>query len=412
MGHYTGSAPLHTRLSSGSCGYHLAPDAHRSRPRHSCRNLGHHYTTPRRSCHHCLNGRHRHTNYHQTQRHVGSQGRQDDGSCSGVSYATERSGYYPDGPGSDSSSGPCHGSSSDSVLNCTDVSLQGVYGSCSTFRSSLSSEYDPFVYHSASSDGQAEGARPRSLDSGVNQTSVGLGFEEPQQAVFNHVHYHRHRHHYYEEGEPSQGPGRGSDEEHATSGVTADTLHMSKDSNLCQVPHPTCHCPKTDPSSGVEVRDMSGLAPTSSLLIPSSACCHPGLSHHPKTTGCGLEASAGHIPTVHFHPRMDLQDDCSIHIHYGQSATGYCCPPPLGAASALLPVPVILDSGGLTEWPCCGGTCREWQKQIQQAHSEPQLIGSGAPLDTPLCRGHHSTGHELPTEICLYCQSVRNNQGK
>ncbi|KAJ3603513.1 hypothetical protein NHX12_028258 [Muraenolepis orangiensis] len=63
------------------------------------------------------------------------------------------SGYLADCPGSDSSSsgsGQCHCSSSDSMLDCTEVSNRGVYGSCSTFRSSLSSDYDPYVYRSKS----------------------------------------------------------------------------------------------------------------------------------------------------------------------------------------------------------------------------------------------------------------------
>uniref|UniRef100_A0AAY4C7Z6 E3 ubiquitin-protein ligase ZNRF3 n=1 Tax=Denticeps clupeoides TaxID=299321 RepID=A0AAY4C7Z6_9TELE len=79
------------------------------------------------------------------------------GSSSGLScYHGHRSvcsGYLADCPGSDSSSsssGQCHCSSSDSMLDCTEVSNQGVYGSCSTFRSSLSSDYDPYVYRSKS----------------------------------------------------------------------------------------------------------------------------------------------------------------------------------------------------------------------------------------------------------------------
>lgn len=81
----------------------------------------------------------------------------DNGSTSGLScYHGHRSvcsGYLADCPGSDSSSsssGQCHCSSSDSMLDCTEVSNQGVYGSCSTFRSSLSSDYDPYVYRSKS----------------------------------------------------------------------------------------------------------------------------------------------------------------------------------------------------------------------------------------------------------------------
>ncbi|XP_078277400.1 E3 ubiquitin-protein ligase znrf3 isoform X2 [Rhinoraja longicauda] len=83
----------------------------------------------------------------------------DGGSSSSFScYHGQRSaysGYLADCPGSDSSSSSsssaqCHCSSSDSMLDCTELSNQGVYGSCSTFRSSLSSDYDPYVYRSRS----------------------------------------------------------------------------------------------------------------------------------------------------------------------------------------------------------------------------------------------------------------------
>ncbi|XP_024908449.1 E3 ubiquitin-protein ligase znrf3-like [Cynoglossus semilaevis] len=81
----------------------------------------------------------------------------DTGSMSGLScyhgHHSVCSGYLADCHGSDSSSsssGQCHCSSSDSMLDCTEVSNQGVYGSCSTFRSSLSSDYDPYVYRSKS----------------------------------------------------------------------------------------------------------------------------------------------------------------------------------------------------------------------------------------------------------------------
>ncbi|KAM6965076.1 E3 ubiquitin-protein ligase znrf3 [Aplochiton taeniatus] len=95
----------------------------------------------------------------------------DSGSTSGLGcYHGHRSvcsGYLADCPGSDSSSsssGQCHCSSSDSMLDCTEVSNQGVYGSCSTFRSSLSSDYDPYIYRSKSpcrgSAGESGGAGP------------------------------------------------------------------------------------------------------------------------------------------------------------------------------------------------------------------------------------------------------------
>ncbi|XP_031298836.2 E3 ubiquitin-protein ligase ZNRF3 [Camelus dromedarius] len=91
--------------------------------------------------------------------HVAPPAHLESGSASSFScYHGHRSvcsGYLADCPGSDSSSsssssGQCHCSSSDSVVDCTEVSNQGVYGSCSTFRSSLSSDYDPFIYRSRS----------------------------------------------------------------------------------------------------------------------------------------------------------------------------------------------------------------------------------------------------------------------
>nr|XP_051680740.1 E3 ubiquitin-protein ligase RNF43 isoform X2 [Oryctolagus cuniculus] len=120
--------------------------------------------------------------------------RPHDSSGSGESNCTECSGYLADGPASDSSSGPCHGSSSDSVVNCTDVSLQGIHGSSSTFRSSLSSDFDPLVYCSPEAHPHGEEvqpgvtSRPRSLDSVVPTGET---------QVSSHVHYHRHRHHHY-----------------------------------------------------------------------------------------------------------------------------------------------------------------------------------------------------------------------
>ncbi|XP_064792418.1 E3 ubiquitin-protein ligase znrf3-like [Oncorhynchus masou masou] len=81
------------------------------------------------------------------------------------------SGYLADCPGSDSSSssGQCHCSSSDSTLDCTEISNQGVYGSCSTFRSSLSSDYDPYVYRSKSPCRGSQG-EPGATSAGASTT--------------------------------------------------------------------------------------------------------------------------------------------------------------------------------------------------------------------------------------------------
>ncbi|XP_072231499.1 E3 ubiquitin-protein ligase RNF43 isoform X2 [Leuresthes tenuis] len=444
LGHYSGSSPMDTQtlhfLSSrqlgGGCGYHSSAEGP-GRPHRiggNCRTSTHHYT-PRRSCHNyrssctaprsASSSRLQHTITPQT-RGAAVHSRQEEGSCSGGSYHTERSGYLADGPASDSSSGPCHGSSSDSVLNCTDVSLQGVYGSWSTFRSSLSSDYDPFVYYgpgpgrtprknSLESDAQA---RPRSLDSVVNK--AGCPEEQPQ-TVFSHIHYHRHRHHHYEEGEHSQGLNRGSDEEQGASAATAvpSALVLDKDSPVCPPKHSPCHCPKPDPSDrlspGPECQDCDPSNPTGPPVLVSpiplqlqSHCCHQGHGHPPtplgRMGGCLLDG-----PSVRFHQSLDMPDDHSIHIHYGQGP-GFCCSPP-ELHPALLPVPLILDSGGMEDWPCCAGAHVVWQKRVQQAHSEPQLMGPGTSMDRPPCRFPQGPAGDCNTDICLYCQSFHHSQG-
>uniref|UniRef100_A0A8C5HCG3 RING-type E3 ubiquitin transferase n=1 Tax=Gouania willdenowi TaxID=441366 RepID=A0A8C5HCG3_GOUWI len=434
LGHYSGSSAIdpHTlRFFSGrplgsSCGYHL-PGEGLGRPLRiggNCRTT-HHYT-PRQSCqtyrsscpaqrsasisrlHHSISGP------AQTRGAVLS--RQDEGSCSGGSYHTERSGYLADGPASDSSSGPCHGSSSDSVLNCTDVSLQGVYGSWSTFRSSLSSDYDPFVYFGPSLGHSLEAgaqARPRSLDSVVNK--VGCSEEQPQ-TVFSHIHYHRHRHHHYEEGEHSQGASRGSEEEQTAVAAAAPVsapapapLMVDKDSPVCPTKHSPCHCPEPSerPGLGSECQDSNSSTSPAVLVSPiplqlPPRCCHQGHTH--PSARCVLDG-----PSVRFHQSLDLQDDRSIHIHYSKSP-GFCCSPP-ELHPALLSVPLILDSAGMEEWPCCAGAHVVWQKRVQQARSEPQLLVPGSTMDRPPCRFHQGPAAERNTDICLYCQSFHHNQG-
>ncbi|CAJ1064425.1 E3 ubiquitin-protein ligase RNF43 [Xyrichtys novacula] len=450
LAHYSGSSPrdtqtvrfLTSRPLGPSCGYHL-PEEGPGRPhriRTNCRTSSHHHT-PRRSCHNyrsscpaqrsASSSRLQHSASATPQpRGAPPHGRQDEGSCSGGSYHTERSGYLADGPASDSSSGPCHGSSSDSVLNCTDVSLQGVYGSWSTFRSSLSSDYDPFVYYGPgpgraprrSSLEACTQARPRSLDSVVNKA----GCPEEQQTVFSHIHYHQHRHHHYEEGEHSQGPSRASDEEQGATAAppaASSPLVLDKDSPVGPPKHSPCQCPKPDPtdrpSPGTDCQDHDPSTPSGPPVLMSPLplqlqphCCHQGHPLPPaplgRVGGCVFEG-----PSVRFHQSLDLQDDRSIHIHYGQGP-GFCRSPP-ELHPTLLPVPLILDSGGMEDWPCCAGAHVVWQKRVQQARSEPQLLGPGTSMDRPACRFHHSpaaaAAAERNTDICLYCQTLHHNQG-
>ncbi|XP_013878564.1 E3 ubiquitin-protein ligase RNF43 isoform X2 [Austrofundulus limnaeus] len=437
LGHYSGSPPmdsqmlhfLSSRQLGAACGFHLPVEVP-GRPHRmggNCRTSSHHYPS-RRSCHAhrsaCPAQRNPSRPQHGVSvapqsRGAAAHGRQEEGSCSGGSYHTERSGYLADGPASDSSSGPCQSSSSDSVLNCTDVSLQGVYGSWSTFRSSLSSDYDPFGYYGPgpgrtprrNSLEAAAQTRPRSLDSVVNKEGC-LGEQPP--TVFNHIHYHRHRHHHYEEGEHSQGLNRVSDEEQgAGAAAAAPSAHvLDKDSPACPPKHSPCHCPQPEPSGrpspGTECQDPTGppVLVSSLPLQLQSHCCH---GHPPaplgRVGGCLLEG-----PSVRFHQSLDLQDDRSIHIHYGQGPA-FCCSP-AELRPALLPVPLILDSAGLEEWPCCAGARVAWQRQVQQAHSEPQLLGPRTAADRPPCRFHlQGPAADLNTDLCLYCQSLHHNQG-
>uniref|UniRef100_A0A3P9MJM4 RING-type E3 ubiquitin transferase n=1 Tax=Oryzias latipes TaxID=8090 RepID=A0A3P9MJM4_ORYLA len=445
LGHYSGSSPMDTQtlhfLSSrqmgAGCGYHHPAEVP-GRPHRtggSCRTPTHHYT-PRRSCHNyrsfcpaqrsASSSRLQHAiSVTPQSRGVAARSRQDEASCSGGSYHTDRSGYFPDGPASDSSSGPCHGSSSDSVLNCTDVSLQGVYGSWSTFRSSLSSDYDPFVYYgpgagrlpNTNSPEVSSQVRPRSLDSVVNK--AGSPEEQPQTVS---IHYHRHRHHHYEEGEHSQGPNRGSDEEQGAGAAAAaplSALIRDKDSPVCPPKNSSCHCLKPEPtgglSPGTECQDHDPNCPSVPPVLVSpiplklqSHCCHQshGHLHAPqgRLGGCLLDG-----PSVHFHQSLDLQDDRNIHIHYGEGPSFCCSPPELHPA--LLPVPLILDSGGMEDWPCCAGTHVVWQKQVQQAHSEPQLVGAGIPMDRTPCRFHQGLAGDHSTDFCSYFPSLHSNQG-
>ncbi|CAL8306863.1 unnamed protein product, partial [Gadus morhua 'NCC'] len=427
IAHYSAAAPLDAqtyhflagRPLGAGCGYHL-PAEGPGRPLRmggNCRTSTHHYG-PRRPCHNfrsaCPAQRSASGSWlpHGAPQGRGGgllapRGRQATGSCSGGSYGTERSGYLADGPASDSSSGPCHGSSSDSVLNCTDVSLEGVFGSCSSFRSSLSSDYDPFVYYGPGPEAPAP--RPRSLDSVV--VRPGYPEDPPPQTVFSHIHYHRHRHHHYEDGGPGPGPGRGSDEdpgpgplaEAGAAAAAAAAAAPDRHSPKGPPRHSPCQCPKANPRPpGAEALDHDPPAVAPGPPQPPPPCCHQSRSPPHRRGGCRHEG-----PSAGFAPGLDLQDDCSIHIHYGQGA-GYCCPPP-DRPAALLPVPLILDSGGgLEDWPpCCGGAHVVWQKRVQQAHSEPQLLGPRVPVDRgPACRCHHGA-----TDVCLYCHAYHHNQG-
>uniref|UniRef100_U3KH58 E3 ubiquitin-protein ligase RNF43 n=1 Tax=Ficedula albicollis TaxID=59894 RepID=U3KH58_FICAL len=296
-------------------------------------------------------------------------GHQHNSSGSGESYLTEHSGYLADGPGSDSSSGPCHGSSSDSMLNCTDVSLQGIHGSCSTFRSSLSSDYDPFVYCSSEGPATDHGQeqlrpprerRPRSLDLMV---PGGAAPAKPQ--VLSHVHYHHHQHHHYRRdaecppGRAGQGPGprRSRYSGAKVAFHSARTQKRTEKSHHSQQPlessgvlqeaapagQPTCpkegreppHSPSTSPDS----RQL-GAAGTPPVPLPPRHSLQS--RHHRRKRKCPLEPDPALLAKDSAEPGA-----CDTHLPPGRPA-GYRCSP---EAQPLLPS-APLPSGSRLLWKC------------------------------------------------------------
>ncbi|XP_040279574.1 E3 ubiquitin-protein ligase RNF43 isoform X1 [Bufo bufo] len=99
------------------------------------------------------------------------------------------SGYLPDDPGSDSSSGPFNGSSSE---NCTDVSLRCLQGSSSSS-----------CHSSQSNPGDSPSPALASIQLPQNDLP-GFNTVVPTQSSYaSHVHYHQHRHHHYKRQHPN-----------------------------------------------------------------------------------------------------------------------------------------------------------------------------------------------------------------
>ncbi|NXK46790.1 RNF43 ligase, partial [Chauna torquata] len=306
-------------------------------------------------------------------------GHQHNSSGSGESYLTEHSGYLADGPGSDSSSGPCHGSSSDSMLNCTDISLQGIHGSCSTFRSSLSSDYDPFVYCSSEGPAVDNGQerqrppremRPRSLD------LVVPGGAAPAKAqVLSHVHYHHHQHHHYRrdaECLPARaGPGPGQRKSRYSGAKVgfhgARTQKRAEKSHHCQQPVESSTALQEAPPAGqpaclqqgwepphatsaslnrldfsVDANRQSGAVGTSPVLLPQRHSLQS--RHHRRKRKCSLEPDPALLPEDSALPKA-----CDAHIPHGHPA-GHCCSPEVQPLIPSAPLPC--SSGSRPLWKC------------------------------------------------------------
>ncbi|XP_032934326.1 E3 ubiquitin-protein ligase RNF43 [Catharus ustulatus] len=357
-------------------------------------------------------------------------GHQHNSSGSGESYLTEHSGYLADGPGSDSSSGPCHGSSSDSMLNCTDVSLQGIHGSCSTFRSSLSSDYDPFVYCSSEGPATDHGQeqlrpprerRPRSLDLMVPGATAPA---KPQ--VLSHVHYHHHQHHHYRRdsecppGRVSQGPGPRKSRysgakvafHSARTQKRTEKSHHSQQSlessgvlqEAAPAGQPACpqegqeppHAPSTSPDRldfSVDANRQLGAAGTPPVPLPSRHSLQS--RHHRRKRKCPLEPDPALLAKDSAEPRA-----CNTHLPPGHPA-GYRCSP---EAQPLIPS-APLPSGSQLLWKCLVP-----QSSSELRKQEEGLLGRERNCSVPAdFLGTGTPRHSL--SVRLHCPSQQGGQG-
>ncbi|XP_064250527.1 E3 ubiquitin-protein ligase RNF43 [Passer domesticus] len=357
-------------------------------------------------------------------------GHQHNSSGSGESYLTEHSGYLADGPGSDSSSGPCHGSSSDSMLNCTDVSLQGIHGSCSTFRSSLSSDYDPFVYCSSEGPTTDHGQeqlqlprerRPRSLDLVV---PGGAAPAKPQ--VLSHIHYHHHQHHHYRQdvdcspGRAGQGPGpRKSRYSGAKVAFhSARTQKRGEKSHHSQQPlessavlqeaapagQPACpqegqeppHAPSTSPNKldfSVGANRQLGAAGTPPVPLPSRHNLQS--RHHRRKRKCPLEPDPALLSKDSAEPGA-----CNTHLPPSHPA-GYRCSP---EAQPLIPS-APLPSGSQLLWKCLVPQSSSELRKQEEGLSGWERNRSVPADSSGTCTPRHSLS------VRLHCPSQRGGQG-
>ncbi|XP_073917014.1 E3 ubiquitin-protein ligase ZNRF3 isoform X2 [Castor canadensis] len=192
------------------------------------------------------------------------------------------SGYLADCPGSDSSSsssGHCHCSSSDSVVDCTEVSNQGVYGSCSTFRSSLSSDYDPFVYRSRSPCRVSTG-EPGGLGTSARGPAVHLEGSLPSDELWA-AHGHGAG-----RGEPWPGPASPSGDQLST--CSLDLNYSSSSSLEPRGPNGSTSEVGLDASPGAAL-DLRRTWKGGHEGLSCACCCEPQPSAlgPPLLEGCG-----------------------------------------------------------------------------------------------------------------------------
>ncbi|XP_060703972.1 E3 ubiquitin-protein ligase RNF43 isoform X1 [Hemiscyllium ocellatum] len=360
----------------------------------------------------------------------------DNHSYSGDSFGINcsvRSGYLADSPGSDSSSGPCHCSSSDSTLDCTDISNHCTYGSQSTFRSSLSSEYDPLVYCGAGGETMKsstfEVERPRSMD------SVNGPLEDN---VFSHTHYHHHRHHHYGDADPSpegvqcMNPGWNSAEKQDSTQSEEfmnDKRHCQPEAEFsCQsqcAAHPVqCPCLEQHlllptglclPETSLKTMDVERRQSEAVCAKPDQV---PSENKSNRTSNRRRRRRRKRSfqmnqPMVYFHQDYNALEDCRVHIHYGnRGRQGH-----LPNVQPSVPIPLILNNGASNEWsfPFCECPSSLCQQRLCQVGSEPQLaeeqhMNNNEPRHTfqESCTEVYCDGVQ---DESFHCQTIPHNPG-
>uniref|UniRef100_A0ACB8EDQ6 Uncharacterized protein n=1 Tax=Sphaerodactylus townsendi TaxID=933632 RepID=A0ACB8EDQ6_9SAUR len=343
-------------------------------------------------------------------------------SGSGESYLTEPSGYLPDGPGSDTSSGPCHGSSSDSMLNCTDVSLQAIHGSCSTFHSSLSSDYDPFAFCGSDKPATESGQEPSPSwrEPRPRLQSVDMAGKGRAQLASNHVHYHHHhhRHHHYGRSPPDYLSGRLSHEPiqrkakypRAKAGLLSAQVHKrtekvhlresgSDSQEATLLGQPSC-LPQRHAPSLPDRLDFRAEASGQAGAMGSQTSPQPFLQLHPSRRKWKHPLVSSQFPLPE---DSSVPPDCSAPTRCGHSSAN-CCPTEM---QPLVPsgssVHTFSDCQQVSKClaPHSDSRPREQGNRTVEQDCESVLLAEGSGMDTT---GNYAS-------VYLSCQIPQPHQG-
>jgi E3 ubiquitin-protein ligase ZNRF3 len=165
------------------------------------------------------------------------------------------------------------------VVDCTEVSNQGVYGSCSTFRSSLSSDYDPFVYRSRSPCRVSTG-EPGGLGTSARGPAVHLEGSLPSDELWA-AHGHGAG-----RGEPWPGPASPSGDQLST--CSLDLNYSSSSSLEPRGPNGSTSEVGLDASPGAAL-DLRRTWKGGHEGLSCACCCEPQPSAlgPPLLEGCG-----------------------------------------------------------------------------------------------------------------------------